>query len=291
MRRFLVMAVFLLIAAPLLAGEGREAEYLRQGTRALAAKNFEKAAKAFEEAARLNPDSAEAHRGAGTAYMQLGSGEVMTNPQMLTRAVAAFREALRLDPASTQTRYQLGVTCLALDDWNGAVREYEALRMLDEKAAQNLLTLINGYKPPPSYRAVDGAGESGGSMTRVTVAGNHVFVPVTLSHGDRTVQATLILDTGASVTLINREVAQRLNIDLERAPRSQVQVVGGGVVDAWVARLDRVTAGPHTKSGIDVAVVDHRGGGFAYDGLLGMNFLRSFNYRIDFANQVINWAP
>ncbi len=291
MKRFLFcMVVVLLSAVPIRAGDAGVGEYLRQGDAYLDAGDYRRAAKAFEEAARLDPKSVEARRGAGTAYLRLGSGDVVTLPEMLTKAVAAFKEALRLDPASAQTHYRLGETYLALDDREGAVREYEALKPLDGKAAGNLLSLITGYKPPASYRAVGGSGESNGSFTRVTVVGNHVFVPVTLGHGDRTVQATLILDTGASITLINREVAERLNIDLARAQRGRVQVVGGGMVDVWVARLDRITAGPQTKNGITVAVVDSNGD-VPFDGLLGMNFLRSFNYRIDFANQVINWAP
>lgn len=287
---FLCTIFFLLVAFPLFAEEGREAEYLRQGTLHLGAGNYQRAVKAFEQAARLNPASAEAHRGVGIAYLKLGAGEAVTNPELLTKAAAAFREALRLAPDSADTRFQLGMTCLALDDKDCAVREYAALNGLDGQVAEQLLTLISGYRAPQSFRAV-GAGGTDGSLTRVTIAGNHVFVPVSLGHGGRTVQATLILDTGASITLINREIAERLNIDLDRAERTRVQVVGGGVVDAWHVRLDRLTAGPHTKTGIDVAVIAQNGGGFTFDGLLGMNFLRSFKYQIDFANQAINWAP
>lgn len=290
MKGFLFIAVFLLAAVSLHAEEGRVAECLRQGAGYLDAGDYRRAVKEFEEAARLDPKSAEARRGAGTAYLKLGSGDVVTVPEMLAKAVAAFKEALRLDPASAQTRYRLGEAYLALDDRKGAIEQYESLKSLDGSTAAKLLSLINDYKPPASYRAVGASGESDGGFTRVTVVGNHVFVPVTLGHGDRTVQATLILDTGASITLINREVAERLNIDLARAQRSRVQVVGGGMVDVWVVRLDRLTAGPHTKSRIDVAVVDPSGG-VPFDGLLGMNFLRSYNYRIDFANQMINWAP
>lgn len=290
-RSFLFMIVFLLAAAPLCSEEGREAEYLLQGTAYLSAGNYQRAVKAFEQAARLNPGSAEAHRGVGMACLKLGAGEAVTNPEMLAKAAAAFREALRLAPDSADTRYQLGVTCLALNDKDGAVREYAALKGLDGQVAEQLLTLISGYRAPASFRSVGERGGTEGNLTRVTIAGNHVFVPVTLGHGGRTVQATLILDTGASITLINREIAERLNIDLERADRGRIQVVGGGVVDAWRVRLDRLTAGPHTKTGIDVAVIADNGGGFTFDGLLGMNFLRSFKYQIDFTNQAINWAP
>lgn len=291
MKGFLYILVLLTLAAPLFAGEGKEAEYLRQGTEYLDAGNYPRAAKAFEQAARLNPRSAEARRGLGMTYLKMGTGEAMTNPEMLTNAATAFRESLRLDPGSAETRYHLGVTYLALDDKNGAIREYESLKGLDGKLADHLLSRISGYRPPESYRAVGARGEADGNLTRVTVAGNHVFVPVTLGHGDRTVPATLILDTGASVTLISREIAERLNIDLNRATRTRVQVVGGGLIDAWHVRLDRITVGPHAKTGLDVAVVSHSGGGFTYDGLLGMNFLRSFKYHIDFSNQTINWTP
>ena len=290
MIKFFLIAMLLIAAYPLWAGEEKEAEYLRQGAEHLGVGNYKRAAKAFGHAARLNSDSAEAHAGMGMAYLKLGSGEVSTDPELLGNAAAAFGEALRLAPDSAESRYHLGLTCLALYDRKGALKAYEALKPLDEELAEQLLAGISSFKPPPSFR-MEKSGGADGNVTRVTIAGNGVLVPVTLAHGDRVVQATLLLDTGASITVISREIAEKLDIDLDRAGQARVQVVGGGIVKAWHTRLDRLIAGPHTKTGQNVAIVPHKGGGFTVDGLLGMDFLRSFKYHIDFNNQAINWIP
>lgn len=291
MKIVLLMTLFLTVAFATFGGEGKEAAYLRQGTEYLGSKNYQRAVKAFGEAARLNPASVEAYRGLGMAYLKLGSTKVSSDPEMLGDAAAAFREAVRLAPGSAETRYNLGVACLALYDKDGAMREYESIKGLDATLAEQLRTSINSYRPPVSYLPENGQNRAGDSLTRVTIAGNQVFVPVTLSHGDRMVEARLILDTGASITVISTDLAEKLNIDLERAPRRRAQVVGGGLVTAWHTRLDRLSAGPHTKTGIDVAVIPHNGGGFPIDGLLGMNFLRSYEYHIDFNNKAIKWGP
>ncbi|RQW78056.1 MAG: tetratricopeptide repeat protein [Geobacter sp.] len=290
MKIVLIMAMFLTIAFPTFGEYDKEAAYLRQGTEQLGVKNYQRAAKAFREAVRLNPASVEAHRGLGMAYLKLGFNEVASDPAMLLDAAAAFREAVRLAPGSAQTRYHLGLAYLALHDKNGALREYESIKGLDATIAEQLGARISSYTPPISYRPETGRSQTADYLTRVTITGNQVFVPVILSHGDRTVEARLLLDTGASITVISSDVAEKLDISLERAPRTRAQVVGGGIVTGWHTRLDRMSAGPHTKTGIDVAVIPHNGGGLAIDGLLGMNFLRNYKYHIDFNNQVVNWA-
>ena len=291
MKILLIMTLFLTIAFTTFGAEGKEAAYLRQGAEYLGAKNYQRAVKAFGEAARLNPASVEAQRGLGMAYLKLGSTEVASDPELLNDAAAAFRKAVDLDPGSAETHYQLGLTCLALHDKDGALREYESLKGLDATVAEQLRTRIASYSPPIAFRQEKGPSRTDNYLTPVTISRNQVLVPATLSHGNRTADVRLILDTGSSITVISRDVAEKLGIDLERTPRARAQVVGGGVVTGWHTRLDRISAGPHTKTGIDVAVIPHVVGGFACDGLLGMNFLRSYNYHIDFNNQAINWAP
>jgi clan AA aspartic protease (TIGR02281 family) len=122
--------------------------------------------------------------------------------------------------------------------------------------------------------------------TPVVIRGNQVFVPVTLSYGGVSAEEMLLLDTGATTTMITFAVAERLRIgEMESAA---VQVAGGKVLRAGHARLSAMTVGPIVRSDMDVIVLRQRGNGLE-GGLLGMNFLRGLNYRIDFANQVITW--
>ncbi|HTZ39075.1 MAG TPA: retropepsin-like aspartic protease [Syntrophales bacterium] len=129
----------------------------------------------------------------------------------------------------------------------------------------------------------------GDEPTKVQIRGNSVFVPVTLANDGNEVDVYLLLDTGAAATLIHTEVAEKLYLDLGKAKKTRVQVVGGALISASVIGISRLTVGPHTKRNCNIVVVPHKGSGMRYDGLLGMDVLRGLKYRVDFKKQVINW--
>jgi clan AA aspartic protease (TIGR02281 family) len=130
---------------------------------------------------------------------------------------------------------------------------------------------------------------SSNAPTKVTVIGNSVIVPVTLVYQGNQVDVQLLLDTGASGTVINAEIADRLNINLSKARKVRGQVVGGAVIEASQVTLSRVTVGPHTKENAAVFVIAHKGPAAKYDGLLGLDILRGLKYNVDFDKQLIIW--
>lgn len=154
MKNILVVLMLFTLSSPLLAGEGKEETYIRQGTDYLANGDFKKASKAFENAIGLNPQRPESHAGLGMSFLKLGHNEAMTNPELLEKAVAAFRRALDLNPNLPEARYALGLTHLALYNKNAAVKEYEALKGLDAELAGKLLIQINAFTPPAHYKPV-----------------------------------------------------------------------------------------------------------------------------------------
>jgi predicted aspartyl protease len=124
--------------------------------------------------------------------------------------------------------------------------------------------------------------------TPVTIKGNKVFVPVTLTYGDNEVQTTLLFDTGASSIVLHQSVAEELGI--EEFQSSRGQGVGGVPITTRMTRLTSVQVGPHIKRDLRADIVEFRGTADTdYNGLLGMNFLRGLKYTIDFENQTIQW--
>jgi clan AA aspartic protease (TIGR02281 family) len=126
-------------------------------------------------------------------------------------------------------------------------------------------------------------------ITKIIVSKNQVLVPAMITYDREEVNVNLLLDTGATRTTINTEIADRLYIRLSKARKAKGQVVGGGIVEASVVKVDGFKVGPHSLHNQDIFVVPHEGSAVKFDGLLGMDVLGQFSYRIDLGKQVIIW--
>jgi predicted aspartyl protease len=146
-------------------------------------------------------------------------------------------------------------------------------------------------KIPPKYqkrqrtRDVD-MGGSDGHVTRVTISGNRVLVPVTLCYRGKEEKAQFVLDTGASSSTISPRLAKMLNFDLEGTRRGYARGVGGGVYAVRQVMLDYLAVGPNRKYDVGVVVIEST----QADGLLGMDFLRERRYHVDFHESTITWG-
>jgi len=148
-------------------------------------------------------------------------------------------------------------------------------------------------KPPPlsqeseiQYAAPDDPSSSD-NTTEIAIIDNHVIVPVLLSYKDRQVKARLLLDTGSTNITLHKDITEKLLVKNPR--KGSIRVAGGDVIDAEAVMLDAVTVGPHTKKNLVAGIIEHQGPDVPFDGLLGMNFLKNYQYTIDFNEKILRW--
>ncbi|VAW90340.1 hypothetical protein MNBD_GAMMA17-1029 [hydrothermal vent metagenome] len=106
--------------------------------------------------------------------------------------------------------------------------------------------------------------------------GSHFIVDATLNHND----IRLLIDTGASLTVLDSAAAQLLGLHESDILQRMQMNTANGVTEALLYRIDSMALGVFAVSSIDIAVVEHLEVNGA-SGLLGMNFLEHFEFRID----------
>jgi clan AA aspartic protease (TIGR02281 family) len=173
----------------------------------------------------------------------------------------------------------------AQEEWEQELRRQEILRELDREIEQA------EKKNKNQKRKLQRQG-----VQKVTILGNPsagytVLVPVVLAYKGREAKTQLILDTGASTIALHREIADQLQINLEDFRKTTPTVAGGSRIAAYVGKIDHISAGPIKKEDIFISIIEHQGPSVPFKGLLGMNFLRGLEYRIDFEKKMITWNP
>jgi len=112
---------------------------------------------------------------------------------------------------------------------------------------------------------------------------DHIMVKVLLNGK---VGAELVLDTGASFVVLSFAIARKLGIDLDKQNKTVDMVLADGrKVKAKFLLLDTVTVKDVTAENVEAAVMpegmqDESLG----DGILGMSFLKRFNFKVDNTN-------
>lgn len=107
-----------------------------------------------------------------------------------------------------------------------------------------------------------------------------IILPVTLNNK---LEASLVLDTGASLVVLRKNIAEKLGINLDAGgPEAKLTMVDGRQVNAKYIILESVAVEGTEAKNVEAAVMlDDVMELKIGDGLLGMSFLKRFNFKVD----------
>jgi clan AA aspartic protease (TIGR02281 family) len=192
--------------------------------------------------------------------------------------LALYQQLTQLEPDYAPWFIGLAAAQLALDDKEAARRSLllvsqdadvgaQARAMLSELAVA--LAEVQGTEKQVSAKQVVGI-----PLYR---RGNHFTVDASQDRGR---DMRLLIDTGASMTILTPDVLAQAGLRYQDTGRSAVFNTANGPVRAPVYTLDSLAVGDWQVNQLNIGVLD-LGGGSNIDGLLGMNFLRHFQFFID----------
>jgi clan AA aspartic protease (TIGR02281 family) len=143
-------------------------------------------------------------------------------------------------------------------------------------------------EPKSSEETGEEASEGVMTIVRFSSANGHITVPVVLN-GFLT--AKVLVDTGAGITIISRELAGELGIEKRSANSITLKTMAMDI-QAQMARLDSIRVGDLSRDNFPVAITDlPLGERTQFAGILGMDFLNNYKIHIDNDNQRIRLTP
>lgn len=183
---------------------------------------------------------------------------------------------------SQGSRWYLVKTQSGLMGWIKAGDSEDAKRT--EDFFRSLLSRRAGTLPVEIPLLSSDSASPGTILVPIFMTGSAAFVTVTLN---RTVQALMLLDTGASYTVVSRQVAASLG--LTEVTRTTISTANGPI-NVPLSRVGSIKVGPAEATHLTVAIHDISAGP-TLGGLLGLDFLSRFHTSIDSRRKLLILAP
>ena len=192
--------------------------------------------------------------------------------------LALYQQLTQLEPDHAPWFMGLAAAQLALDDREAARRSLLLVAQDPDVGAQAQAMLSELTIALVQLHDTE-AQDSAAGITGIPLhrSGNHFIVDASPVRG-RNIR--LLIDTGASVTILTPDVLEQHGIRYQDTGRTHVFNTANGPVRAPIYILDSLTVGNWKVNQLEVGVLDLSGGP-DINGLLGMNFLRHFQFFID----------
>ena len=246
----------------------------------------------------LSELSARLWRKSGYLQRALAISEVMVKERPMMAAGYAVRAGVRFD---------LGRTRDAIADYRQVFEfqrgNVEAARALTDALesggnpceAADVLDQMLARRRPDDAEWLESRSRRlrlAGACPRERVEGGEAIVPFSLDSEvmlvrvrfNNRLDATMVLDTGASAVTLTRDFALRLGLSVDDGEPYYVSTAGGAAV-AYRVLIDEVRMGGAKVKRVGAAIVPNMQLGDSIDGLLGNTFLSHFRVKVDSASR------
>ncbi|RMH07748.1 MAG: TIGR02281 family clan AA aspartic protease [Nitrospirae bacterium] len=122
----------------------------------------------------------------------------------------------------------------------------------------------------------------------LTKIGDSLIVSARLNE---TLDVQLVVDTGATMTVLSHEVAMKLGLLAHANTSVKTVQTAGGSIQVPMTTVAEVRIGSAVAHNVDVAIHDLPQGPRGVSGLLGMSFLRHFLVTVDSNRGVLHLQP
>ena len=189
-----------------------------------------------------------------------------------------YQRLTQLEPDHAPYFIGLAGAQLALGDTGAALQSLQLVAQDPDYGAQ-AGTMIAKLQTVPEYQDRETVTAPAFEVAGIPLQrrGSHFLVEARPGRGD---SLNLLIDTGASMTIITPAALDQRGVRYTDTGRTGIFNTANGRVSAPIYRIDRLAVDGWEVRTLDVGVLD-LGNRRDIDGLLGMNFLRYFQFFID----------
>jgi len=233
----------------------------------------------YQKAIELDPEFAPAYYCLGAIYCRQANYEL---------ADQGFAKFLKYASEADRQAYDIYVYCSPSD-----------VERLSEEKVKGQAPAEEPEKEKPSEAEKETAGptaeETGRetseevmTIVRFLPVDGHIIVPVVLNGF---LEASVLVDTGAGITVLSRELAQKLQLEGEPGNSIRLKTMAMDI-QAQLVTLDSIQVGNLIENNLPVAIIDlPLGEKRKFDGILGMDFMNNYKIHIDNENNRILLSP
>lgn len=188
-----------------------------------------------------------------------------------------FQRLTQLEPSHAPYFIGLASTQLSLKDYEGAHRSLQLVEHNPEVESQvgTLLAILRtSENKTPQAAPPESSDLAGVPLLR---KGNSFLVEAILN---RSQALRLLIDTGASLTIITPDVLHNGSVQYRDTGRHGIFNTANGRISAPIYIIDSLAVGDWQVLNLEVGVLELDGSS-GVNGLLGMNFLKHFQFFID----------